>query len=732
MISPRSRSFLQTLLLGGSLIATAGAAVADDSEDLVQDAVVVTGKVLFSDEVNALKAPTPIIDVPQSLSIVTADQIAQRGFDSVGDIVLYTPGVNNSQGEGHRDAVVFRGIRSTAAFFLDGVRDDVQYYRPLYNIEQVEILRGPNALLFGRGGTGGVLNRVTKKADLDGPFTGYRGTIDTFGGYEASIDSNFAVSDSAAVRINAYYQSLENHRDFFDGDNYGINPTARISLSSKTTLDLSLEYIDQERFVDRGIPTGSDGEPVEAFEKIVFGDPELNTTTNEALLLRAQLQHQFSDTLKGVVSAFYGDYDKAYTNFYASGYDQALNPGFVTLDGYVDTTQRQNFILSGNLIGEFATGRFNHTLIAGAEFIDTTNDNDRFNARWSTNGFTDDNEIFAIQRPLDLRGGQGTGFNNFVDPVTGIISGPGEPTTNDFNIDLNDRTASEVQVYSLFIQDQIELSPMFDIILGGRFDSFDQSTDNLLDPANPVTTSRTDERFSPRAGLIFKPQENISLYASYSETFLPRSGEQFASTGSLDPDEFENIEFGLKWDFTEALSFTAAYFQNEEIRAARNDATGEDFEVRGTEVDGFELQVQGDITDRFFLTAGYSYLDGETDDGREIPRELPENMVSLFGTYLVTDRFGVGLGATYQDASFITDFDLAVDGQTGSSAATHPTLPAYTRVDALAFYDVSDTLRLQLNIENLTDETYFPNAHSTHQATVGAPLNARFTISGRF
>ena len=138
----------------------------DEDDALVQGEIVVVGQYLYTDQVNALKSPTPIIDVPQSLSIITADQILQQGFDSISDIIAYTPGVNASQGEGHRDAVVFRGVRSTADFFIDGVRDDVQYYRPLYNLEQVEVLRGANALLFGRGGTGGLINRVTKKADL--------------------------------------------------------------------------------------------------------------------------------------------------------------------------------------------------------------------------------------------------------------------------------------------------------------------------------------------------------------------------------------------------------------------------------------------------------------------------------------------------------------------------------------------------------------------------------------
>ncbi len=688
-------------------------AAAADSE-YVQDAVIVVGQYLYADQVNALKTPTPIIDVPQSLTIITADQILDRGFDRVSDIINYVPGVSASQGEGHRDAIVFRGVRSTADFFVDGVRDDVQYYRPFYNLEQVEILRGPNALLFGRGGTGGVLNRVTKKAQIGESFTGYSVSADTFGAFGGQIDSNFEISDKAGFRINAYYESMENHRDFFDGDNYGLNPTARFELSPATTLDLSYEYANHERFIDRGIPTGTDGRPVEAFEDIVFGDPDLNTAEFEAHILRANLQHEFADNLKGNFTVAYGDYDKLYQNFYASGYNQAATPDRVTLDGYVDTTQRQRLTLAGNLVSEFATGAIGHTLIVGAEYLDTSNDNDRFNARWSSNGFTDDNDTFIVTRPLNLRGGTG-------------INADGVATTNDFLAagSLNDRNEGNIEVFSLFIQDQIEINQYFDIVLGGRFDSFEQSTTNLIDPTAPVTASRTDEEFSPRFGAIYKPMENVSIYASYSEAFLPTSGEQFASTGSLDPDQFEQAEIGLKWDFNPGLSFTAAYFQNEQATAERNPVTEEEFEERGLEVDGFELQLQGQVTEQFFVTAGYSYLDGETDNGLEIPRELPENMFSIWGEYKINDKMGVGLGATYQDESFITDFDI---GSTGP----HPTLPSYTRFDASAYYEISDDMRVQLNVENLTDETYFPTSHSTHQVTVGAPLSAKITLSGRF
>ena len=249
---------------------------------------VITGQYLYSNQVNALKTPTPIIDVPQSLSITTAEQIVEQGFGSISDIVLYTPGLNQSQGEGHRDAVVFRGVRSTADFFIDGVRDDVQYYRSLYNLEQVEILRGPNALLFGRGGTGGLINRVTKKGVLGDQFVGYKASIDTFGAFDIAGDVNYAVNDTLSFRLNANYENLNNHRDFFDGDRFAINPTLRWEATPDTVLDLSYEYVDNERFIDRGIPSAApDGttstdsglrRPVADIADITFGDEAVSYT----------------------------------------------------------------------------------------------------------------------------------------------------------------------------------------------------------------------------------------------------------------------------------------------------------------------------------------------------------------------------------------------------------------------------------------------------------------------
>ncbi len=670
--------------------------------------IVVEGKYLSVNESNSVKTPTPIIDVPQSLSIITAEQITERGFDSIGDIIDYTPGVNTSQGEGHRDSVVFRGVRSTADFYIDGNRDDVQYYRALYNIEQVEILRGPNALLFGRGGTGGILNRVSKKAQLDNNFSGYKLGLNSFGGVSGELDTNLVTTDSSAVRINAMVEHLEGHRDFYDGDRVGFNPTARVKLSDVTLLDLSYEYVNHERFIDRGIPTGADGRPVAALQDIVFADPENNFHELEAHVVRAALEHRFSANVKGNFSVQYGDYDKIYANFYATDYNQNANT--VELDGYVDNTWRENLTLSASLIGEFDTGAVSHTVIVGSEFIQTDSDQNRFNPVFDTT--LSDREVFSIARPLNFKNLSGVNANG--DSVTASFS------------DLNDDTRVDLSVFSFYLQDEIKLTEQLNLVLGARFDRFNIDVLNAL-PSSLETRSRTDEEISPRAGLIYKPQENISVYASYSESFLPRSGEQYTdingSNNELDPDTFTNREVGVKWDFAQGLSFTAAVFENEQSSPQVADSDPATLDVIDSDISGFELQVSGQIMPDWTVSANYSNMTGEIVDrngptGRT-PAELPENTFSVWTRYQVNDVFGFGVGATYQDKSFINSGNTAV-------------LPSYTRVDVSAYYDISDDLRLQLHIENLTDELYFPNAHSTHQATVGAPINAMLSLVGSF
>ena len=686
---------LSALLLFGFLISTTSYA---QSYNEIEE-IIVKGKVLYSDQVQALRTPVPISDVPQTLSIVTDEEIRTQGFRELGDIVRYTPGVNTSQGEGHRDSIVFRGVRSTADFYVDGLRDDVQYYRSLYNVEQVEILRGPNALLFGRGGTGGIINRVSKKAMVDDEFGSFMMGTDTFGSLDIAADYNTALGSNSALRLNVHMDQLENHRDFYDGNRYGFNPTLRFELSESATLDLSYEHANHERFIDRGIPT-MNGEPVEALKDIVFGDEELNTTTLEADIWKASLSKNFSDTFKGNLTFQKSEFAKMYQNLYASGYDGSKNE--VTLDGYYDPTERENMFLNGNLVREVETGDITHTLLVGAEYVDTNNANLRYDSYWSTT--QSDKETFKVgEAPLDISS------NNL-----------GVATTVDFATKLKSQTDSGIKVESFYIQDQIDVTDNFKVLLGGRFDSFDIT---VRDIKAGTSESRKDDEFSPRAGLIFKPQENISLYISYSESFLPRSGEQFkklsASSAKLDPDVFESTEVGVKWDFTPDLSLTASYFDSEQIQAVTDSDTGENAEIVGMTVDGFELELKGQLTDNLYLALGLSNLDGKTSSGG-LPREIPEHSGSLYAIWQSSDDAGYSVGVTNQGKSAI------------ANNKPSNVLPEYTRVDVAAWRRLSESTMIQVNIENLTDELYFPHSHSTHQASVGESFNARFSVRRTF
>ena len=671
--------------------------------------VVVVGRFLQSETVRALRTPTPIIDVPQSLSIVTSDQIEERGYVSVADMISYIPGVSMSQGEGHRDAVVFRGVRSTADFFIDGIRDDSQYYRSFYNLDQVEILRGPNALLFGRGGAGGVLNRVTKKAKPGTGFQSVRLHGDRLGEFGAQVDVNLGIDETIGLRLNAMTEKLDNHRDHYFGDRMGINPALRIEFSDRFSMDARYEYVNNERFIDRGIPTGADGKPVEAFQSIVFGDAKANVSTLEAHMFSLLSEMRLADSTKLNMTASFSDFSKSYSNLYAASYDEEETPDQVTLDGYVDSTERQSTNIAGTLITEFSFASAHHTVLAGIEYINTSSDQDRFNAVWSST--QTDKEAFLIQRPMGL-------------VATAGVNAAGLPVTVDFATDLNDDTRVKVDVISAYVQDEMELGERFSVLLGVRFDQFD------IDVLNVPAVDRRDKRdqeVSPRFGLVYKWADNVSMYASLSETFLPRSGEQYANINGdknrLDPDTYRNLEAGLKWDIAEGLSLTTAVFEIEKRSPQVADDDPATLDVIESEISGFEAQISGAINGRWSVYAGVSTLEGEQvnrEGGTGLrPRELPERMASLWTEFDATERLRLGGGITYQSESFINNSNSA-------------TLPSYTRLDATMNYQWSARSSIQVRMENVTDALYFPSSHSTHQVTVAPPLNVRVTFSTRF
>ena len=685
-----------------ALVLTTSAIYAQDEE------LEVKGNVLFKDQVNSMKPPVPIINVPQAVSIVTDEDILDQGFRALGDIVRYVPGIHTTQGEGHRDAVVIRGVRTTADFYQNGLRDDVQYYRSLYNVEQVEVLKGPNALLFGRGGTGGLINRVSKKALIGETFTNMNVGFDSFGAGDFAVDGNIEVNDSAAFRLMVHSDSLANHRDQYDGDRFGINPTMTFAVNSETEIGLSFEYLDHERYIDRGIPTSiiggvstSASRPVDALNHITYGT-DGNVHTTEASILTGTLVHNYSDSGKINLTVSSNDFNKMYQNLYVNGYDGTN----VQLKGYNDVTLRETTTIAFSNVNAFDRG----TLTVGLDIIETDNENTRFNS-WF------DNEN-AAERNID---------NHFLATATDFqIDKDGNRTALDYTSDLKTHSTTDLEVTSLYLNGNIDLSDQWIMVLGARYEQVD-TTIAYSEGASgrsavrvlKNTASRDDSNVSPRLGLIYKPQENMSLYLSYSESFIPKSGEQYKkwSAATFDPDVYENTEIGFKYDMDDRISMSFAYFDQETVKGQEDGVGGS--EVIGMAIDGFEIGIAGEVNDQNSINFGLSSVDATKSAGSGEQKEIPELTWSLWYTHRASDLFSLSFGALYQDDQLINKENQA-------------RLDDFTRIDMAMTITPSDSDTVRINIENLSDETYYPHSHSTHQASVGEPLNVRLSYQKTF
>lgn len=644
---------------------------------------------------SATKTETPLIDVPQTVTVLSREQLDDQGVESLNDALRYVPGVVLGQGEGHRDQITLRGQSTTADFFLDGLRDDAQYYRSLYNIDRIEVLKGANALIFGRGGGGGVINRVSKAPEFDQSRTDFAGGLDSFGGWSIATDLDQPLGESFAARLNATYEELANHRNFYDGHFIGLAPTLGWKLGEATRMVLAYEYVEDRRVTDRGVPSVG-GKPLTGYDEVFFGDPAINRARVTAHIARARLDHDFSGSLTANFSAQFADYDKYYGNLYPRA---AATASTVEFEGYENFTKRQNWSAQGNLVWKGETGDIGHQLLVGFEASDQD---------------TDDSRAVSLFGPART--------NRITVPLARTIVVPGAAFAP-----ISRSSLSKVRALSAYIQDQIDLGEVVKLVLGLRYDDFRITSTNRV---NGFGASRSDGKWSPRAGLIIKPRENVSLYASYAKSFLPQSGDQFtvldATTATLAPEEFRNIEAGVKWDLTERLAFTAAAFQIDRTKTRANDpVTGVAVLTGESRTKGLELAVIGQVTQGLQVTLGYTLQDGEITSttttapaGRTLA-QVPRHQFSAWGRYDVTDRLGIALGAVRQSQQFATI----------SNAVR---LPGFTRIDAALFYKLSDAVQVQVNVENLTDTDYFPTAHTDNNISPGAPLNARLGIKLRF
>ena len=643
---------------------------------------------------SATRTLTPLRDIPQSITVVTKELIRDQMMMSLGDVVRYVPGVTAHQGENNRDQIVIRGNSSSADFFVNGVRDDVQYYRDLYNLEKVEALKGPNAMTFGRGGAGGVINRVTKEAGFM-PLREISLQGGSFGNKRFSSDLNQPLNDKLAARLNGIYENSDSFRNYVGLERYGISPTITYLPSMSRRITLGYEHFHDGRIADRGIPSFN-GRPVDTIAAF-YGNPYDANVRADVNLGSALLEQHFGRfSLQN--KTLFGAYDRGYQNYVPGAVNAAKTQ--VAISGYNNATQRLNMFNQTDLSFSAATGPVRHTVLGGTEIGRQITDNLRNTAFFN-------NSTASILAPF---------ANPVIDTPVAY-----RPNATDANNHLN------VHVGAVFLQDQFHLTKHLQAIAGLRLDHFDLQYHNNRSNGD---LRRIDNLLSPRAGLVYKPIAPVSFYTSYSVSYLPSSGDQFSSlttiTQQVQPEKFTNYEAGIKWDLR-AVSLTAAVYRLDRTNTRSTDPNdpARIIQTGSQRSNGVEFGVNGNIRRGWKIAGGYAYQDAFVTSATTAARpgaqvaQVPHHMFSLWNNYQVRPRWGAGLGVLNR-----SDMFAAIDNTV--------TLPSYTRLDGALFYQMTERVRLQANVENLTGRQYFVNADGNNNISPGTPRALRVGMIARF
>jgi len=687
----------------------------------------------------ATKTNTPLLNIPQSLSVITKDFIRDQSFQGLTDVTRYVPGVAVHQGEGNRDELVIRGVDSSANFFVNGFRDDVQYFRDLYNAQSVEILKGPSALTFGRGAGGGILNRTLKEADGTRV---YEATAQTgsWGDRRVSLDAGQAINENVAARLNLFYEGSDGFRDFNHLERYGINPTVTLKPDDDTKIKLSYEYFHDDRTADRGNPSqalpggATRFNPTTPFApngdfSTFFGSPDLNVAIATVQTGMAVIEHDFNNGLTVRNGTIAADYQKFYQNVYPTGgaLSGAVNPAdtAVNLGAYQHWTNRDNLFNQTDFTYKGATGPVFHTVGFGTEFGRQTGVDIRNTGLFPNGTATGTNTI--VQNPFAPTY---FGTVNFVHHYTFVNDGDGVSSP-----DSNSKYGLNIQ--SAYARDTIDITRGLQIIAGARFDRFDMSA---VDMNTGINRSRVDNLVSPQAAVLIKPVDNLSVYTAYSVSYLPSTGDQFsaltAGTLILQPQKFENTEIGVKWNINPKLLFSTAVYNldrtNQPIPVP-NAPTGSGLAIPdgATRVRGFEASLNGYITDRWQSQLGYAYTDARiakdlTASGVTPPivagnrvQLVPYNQVAWWNKYQFTPMWSAGLGIIYFGDSFATNDDTV-------------RLPGFVRFDAAIYAKIDETWSAQLNVENIFNKSYWASADGDNNISPGQGRTVRVSARARF
>ncbi|MDZ5636434.1 TonB-dependent siderophore receptor [Janthinobacterium sp. GMG1] len=649
----------------------------------------------------ASRNDTALRDTPQAVSVVSAALIRDQDMRSLADAMRYMPGVGTAAGEGNRDTAVMRGNSSTSDFYLDGMRDDVQYYRDFYNIERVEAIKGPNAMVFGRGGGGGVINRATKQPQWtnDGEASV---SLGAWRNRRAALDVQQVFGTEVAMRVNAMAENSDSFRQGVNVRRSAINPVLVWRLSPRTSVVASYEHFRDDRVTDRGLPSYR-GRPFETDPSTFFGIAGSSPSWAYIDALGVTLEHDLGGGASVRNRMRLADYDKLYQNAF---------PGPVSADGenvtvlaYNSATQRSNLFNQTDVEWTVDSGGVRHRLTAGLELGRQTTDNLRNTGYFTTLG----DNVTHISLPTS-------------HPVTDLPVTFRPSATDADNHGVADTAA-------IYLQDQLRFSSRWQAVAGVRYERF---AVDFVNNRTDARIARTDTPWSPRVALIYQPVPALSLYASVSQSFLPRAGEQLASltpsNAVFEPERFRNAELGAKWEVTPLLSASAAVYRLERSNVAVTDPidTTRAMLVDGQRSEGLELDVNGKVQAGWSIAGGYAWqravltaTQAATAVEGATVAHVPRHSLSLWNRYDFSPAWGAGLGLIARSAVY-------------ASVSNTVVLPGFTRVDGAVYFKPHGHFQLQLNVENLFNKKYYASAHSNDNIAPGSPRALRMTALWRF
>jgi catecholate siderophore receptor len=674
--------------------AQSGAAAANEASTLKEVTVSSEQDVGYAPSVGstATKGSAPLRDIPQAVNVLPAQLLRDQGATSMQDALRNAPGVSFNAGDGQRDQVVIRGFTAIADWFVDGVRDDALYFRDLSDTERIEVLKGPAAVLYGRGSSGGLVNRVTKKPVFDRAFGDVTLGLGTHDFKRLTTDLNTPIGENMALRLNVAREKSGSYRDQQFIDRYNIAPSLAIKFSPQT--DLLLQYTNayDQRLTDFGIPA-LNGRPVNVpigtYYGSAFGKRD-DTTTTKVQSFTATLNHRFSDTLSLRNTTRYASYKLDRYNTLSSGTTDPVRLTVGRTRGFI-LRDESSWFNQTDLTWRNELGGFKQEWLVGAEFGQQ------------------DKRAYSVS--------SATGFERV--SILNPMAAPGQIPLASYTASSAIPSNSRFQTAALYAQDQITLAPQWKALIGGRYDVFGQDTsfERSLAPL-----SRTDRKFSPRAGVVWQPSDTQSYYVSYSRSFQP-SAETFAlSTGNTanDPEITVNKEIGAKLDFLDgALNLTAAVFNLERSGIKNSDPANPARQINvGTQrTNGMELALAGKLPGRWDVSAGYAYLDGRmvkslaTVSSLQLPVGAPLPVQGKIApltprhsafVWLMKDLgngLSAGGGVNYVAARYASLSNLV-------------TLPSYVTADLAASYKTG-RYEVSVNLKNISNRKYYVSAHGS-------------------